>query len=103
MLKSVLVAAALGAAMLVAPVAAQAATANTPLKGMSDVQLYCTFFSWTAKCAPAAAVAPKAAPAKVAAVKPAAVKPVAARAGIKMLDCTKAAPGKAYLYSCSWK
>jgi len=103
--KSAMIVAALFAAVCVsAPMAVQAAsTATGSLKGMTDTQLYCSLFSWTAKCAPAAA---KAAPAKTAMVKPAAVAVPAAKGttklGIKTMACAKAAPGKGYLYTCSW-
>lgn len=96
-MKSVMIAAALCAALCAStPVAVQA-------KGMTDVQLYCTFFPWTAKCAPAkpAAAKPAAKPAAVASVKPAASKP--APMGIKTMHCVKAAAGAGHLYSCTWK
>ena len=103
-MKATMVVAALFAALCVsAPMTAEAAsTATSPLKGMTDTQLYCSLFSWTAKCAPAKAAVK---PAKTAMVKPAAVVAPAAKAakpGIKMLACAKAAPGKAYLYTCAW-
>jgi hypothetical protein len=94
--KSAMIVAALCAGLLAStPVAVQA-------KGPTDVQLYCTFFPFTAKCAPAkpAAAAPAARPAVVAAAKPA-VKPAAFH--IKTMQCAKAPAGAGHLYSCSWK
>jgi hypothetical protein len=104
MKSTMMVAALFAAACVAAPMTVQAASpAASSLKGMTDTQLYCSLFAWTAKCAPATATAK---PAKTAMAKPAAVAVPAAKAtpklGIKTLACAKAEPGKAYLYTCSW-
>ena len=104
-MKSAIIAAALCAAFCVSTPAAVQAAATTMAKGPTDVQLYCTFFPWTAKCATPAPA--KAKPVAKAVVKPvtkvAMAKPAAAKTGIKTMACVPAPKGKAYLYSCSWK
>ncbi|HTJ57417.1 MAG TPA: hypothetical protein VL418_07645 [Devosiaceae bacterium] len=102
-MKSVMIAAALCAAFcLVTP--ATAAAAKT-VKGPTDVQIYCTFFSWTAKCAtpakPTGLAVAKAANAKPV-IKVASIKP-AAKPGIKTMACVPAAKGAGHLYDCTWK
>lgn len=94
-MKSLMIAAALCAAFSLSAPAAQAATSK-----LTDVQIYCTFFSWTSKCAKPAA------PVKAVAAKPAKVamaKPAAPKVGLKVYSCVPAAKGKAYLYECVWK
>jgi hypothetical protein len=96
--KSVMILAALCAALCVSVPAAQA-------KGMTDKEIYCTFMPMAKMCAPAAAKPAMAKPAMakpaMAMAKPAAAKP--APKGIKMMACVKAEPGKGHLYSCKWK
>jgi len=99
--KSVMILAALCAALCVSVPAAQA-------KGMTDKEIYCTFMPMAKMCAPAAAKPAMAKPAmaKPAMAKPAPKKVAAAKpapVGIKMLACVKAEPGKGHLYSCKWK
>jgi hypothetical protein len=111
--KSAMILAALCAALsLSAPLAAQAATtamtpAKTPAKGMSDVEMYCKFFPWTAKCASTTPAKAAVMPVKqMAMAKPAApMAPMAkpAHMGMKMMTCVKAAPGQGHLFSCTWK
>jgi hypothetical protein len=106
--KSFVIAAALVAAFGISmPVAAEAKA----LTNLTDTQVYCSLFPYTAKCAaakpastkkgPAVAVAKKPAVKLVAAKKPAA-KP-ALKVAIKTLHCVKAAPKAGHLYECSWK
>ena len=93
-MRSLMIAAALCAAVCMS------APAQAAASKMTDVQIYCMFMPMATKCAPAA-------PAKVVAPKPAKVamvaKPAAAKTGIKMMSCVPAAKGKAYLYECVWK
>lgn len=107
-MKSVMILAALCAALCVSTPAAQA-------KGMTDKEIYCTFMPMATMCAPAKpamakpAMAPAMAKPAMAMAKPAMAKPapkMAAAApamGMKMMACTKADKGKGYLYSCKWK
>jgi hypothetical protein len=100
LMKSVLIVATLAVAMGVSMSGAQAAA--TMGKGPTDMQIYCSFVPWTAKCAtPAKAVVMKPMVKTVAMVKPVAAK--AATMGMKMMSCVPAAKGKAYLYECVWK
>lgn len=111
-MKSIVIAAALVAAVgISAPVTAQAKA----LSSLTDTQIYCSLFPYTAKCAaakpaPTAKKAPKLAvakkPVKLVAKKPAATlvattKPVAV--AFKTLHCVKAAPKAGHLYDCTWK
>jgi len=108
-MKSVLIAAAICAALVSVPMSAQAATTK-----LTDHQLYCAFAPWMKMCAtatpaPAKAAAKvataKAAPAKPAVTKVAAVKPTPAvkSASLKVYVCEKRTDGKPFLLSCSWK
>src|SRR6185312_13042414 len=103
-MKSVLIAAAICAALVSVPMSAQAATTK-----LTDHQLYCAFAPWMKMCATAtpapAKAAAKAAPAKPAVTKVAAVKPTPAvkSASLKVYVCEKRTDGKPFLLSCSWK
>lgn len=95
-MKSVLILAAVCAALCVSAPAAQAV-------GPKDSELFCKIFPLTTKCTPSTKPAPvtMAKPMKMAAVKPAAV--ATPTMGIKMMSCVKAPADKPYLYSCVWK
>ena len=103
-MKSVMILAALGAALCMsAPLGVQAAK-------LTDHDLYCTFIPLTSKCAPAkpAMAAPMAKPAPVVAMAAPMAKPAMAMAKpaamtVKMYHCEKRTDGKPYLMSCSWK
>jgi len=84
--KSVLIAAALCAAMVSVPAAAQAATGK-----LSDHDLYCSFRPLTSKCAPATPV--KVVPKKTFAK-------IEAKKGLEVYACSKRSDGKPFLLSC---
>jgi hypothetical protein len=97
-----MIAAALCAAFCAAAPAARAATAPALYPALTDLQIYCAWAPYSAKCTPAQPVAAKPVMKKVAMMKPA-MAPKPAPAGIKTMVCTPAAKGKAYLYDCAWK
>jgi hypothetical protein len=97
LVKSAMIVAALCAALVSGPVAAQA-------KGMTDTELYCSIVPLTSKCAPAKPAAAAVAAPAVAVAKAATVAATtAAKIGIKTMSCTKAAAGAGHLYDCTWK
>lgn len=100
-MNKMLFAAALCAAVCVGAPAARAA-ATPALSTMTDVQIYCMWAPYAAKCAtPAKPVAAKATAKTVAMVKPAAAaKP--APVGMKTMACKPAAKGAGHLYDCVW-
>jgi hypothetical protein len=100
-MNKMLIAAVLCAAACAGAPAARAA-ATPALSNMTDVQIYCMWAPYAAKCTtPAKPVAARAGVKTVATVKPAPVaKP--APVGIKTMACKPAAKGAGHLYDCVW-
>jgi hypothetical protein len=95
--------AALCAAFGAAAPAARAATTPALFPALTDVQIYCGWAPYAAKCAPAARpVAAKPKVKTVAMVKPAA-KARPAPVGVKVMACKPAARGAGHLYDCVWQ